>query len=65
MTHSKVDQALKIAIGALLAALAIVIVYTMKPHITEVGDTAPPFSVTTDRGAVLTPEGLRRQGAGA
>jgi len=56
MTHSKVDQGLKIAIVALLAALGFVIVYTMKPHITETGDTAPPFSVTTDRGAVLTPK---------
>lgn len=47
---------MKIAIGALLAALAFVIVYTMKPHITQVGDKAPAFSVTTDRGAVLSPQ---------
>ncbi len=54
MTHSKVDQALKIAIGALLAALAFVIVYTMKDHVTEVGDKAPAFTVTTDRGQVVS-----------
>jgi cytochrome c biogenesis protein CcmG/thiol:disulfide interchange protein DsbE len=55
MTHSKVDQLLKVSIGALLVALAFVIVYTMRDHITEVGDKAPMFAVTTDRGAKITP----------
>jgi cytochrome c biogenesis protein CcmG/thiol:disulfide interchange protein DsbE len=55
MTHSKVDQVLKVAVGALLVALAFVIVSTMRDHITEVGDKAPMFSVTTDRGAKITP----------
>jgi hypothetical protein len=50
MTHSKVDQALKIAIGGLLVALAFLIVYTMQEHIVDVGDRAPNFTVTTDRG---------------
>jgi cytochrome c biogenesis protein CcmG, thiol:disulfide interchange protein DsbE len=54
-THSKVDQALKVTIGALLAALAFVVVYTMKDHITQQGDQAPNFSVTTDRGAAISP----------
>ncbi len=39
----------------LLVALAFVIVYTMRDHITEVGDKAPMFSVTTDRGLKITP----------
>ena len=56
MTHSKVDQALKVIIGALLSVLAFVIVYTMQDHITEVGDKAPGFSVTTDRGSTITPQ---------
>lgn len=55
MTYSKVDQALKVAIGVLLAALGFVIVYTMQDHITEVGDKAPAFHITTDRGATITP----------
>jgi len=56
MTHSKVDQALKIAIGALLALLAFVIVYTMQDHITEVGDRAPNFAVITNRGTTISPK---------
>jgi cytochrome c biogenesis protein CcmG, thiol:disulfide interchange protein DsbE len=55
MTHSKVDQVLKGAIAALLVALGFVIVYTMRDHITNVGDKAPMFAVTTDRGAKITP----------
>jgi|SRR5581483_6746974 len=55
MTHSKVDQAIKITIGALLAALAFVIVYSIQDHITEVGDKAPNFTVTTDRGTQMSP----------
>jgi cytochrome c biogenesis protein CcmG/thiol:disulfide interchange protein DsbE len=55
MAHSKVDQVLKVAVGALLVALGFVIVYTIREHITEAGDKAPMFSVTTDRGAKITP----------
>jgi peroxiredoxin len=56
MTHSKVDQLLKALIGVLLVVLAGVIVYTMQDHITQVGDKAPNFTVTTNRGQTLTPE---------
>src|ERR1700680_2152655 len=56
MIHSKVDQALKLTIGALLAVLAFVIVYTMQDHITEVGDKAPSFSITTERGTTVSPQ---------
>src|SRR5216684_3763008 len=56
MTHSKVDQAIKVAIGGLLAVLAFVIVYTMREHIVEVGDHAPSFNVTTDSGREITPQ---------
>jgi cytochrome c biogenesis protein CcmG, thiol:disulfide interchange protein DsbE len=50
MTHSKVDQALKVVIGGLLVALAFLIVYSMQDHIVDVGDHAPNFSVTGDAG---------------
>ena len=53
--HSKVDQGLKIAIGALLAALGFVIVWSMQEHIVGVGDSAPSFTVTTDSGARISP----------
>jgi peroxiredoxin len=50
MTHSKVDQALKIGVAAGLAALGFLIVNTMSEHVVQVGDRAPNFSVTTDNG---------------
>ena len=56
MTHSKLDQALKVAIGALLAALAFVIVYTMQDHIVMAGDTAPNFTIATDSGMQISPK---------
>lgn len=55
MTHSKVDRAIKIGIGALTVALAFVIVYTMQEHIVQEGDRAPNFSITTDSGKQITP----------
>jgi cytochrome c biogenesis protein CcmG/thiol:disulfide interchange protein DsbE len=55
MTHSKVDQAIKIGIGALTVALAFVIVYTMQDHIVQEGDRAPNFNITTDSGKQITP----------
>ncbi len=55
LAHSKVDQVLKIGIGALLVALAFVIVYTMQDHIVEAGDRAPNFRITTDSGKQITP----------
>jgi cytochrome c biogenesis protein CcmG/thiol:disulfide interchange protein DsbE len=54
MTHSKVDQVIKVAIGALLVALGFVVVYTMQEHIVEAGDRAPNFNVTTDDGRHIT-----------
>jgi len=50
MTHSKVDLALKGAIAALLVALAAVIVWSMQPHIVQVGDQAKNFTLTADNG---------------
>jgi thiol-disulfide isomerase/thioredoxin len=55
MTHSKVDQAIRIGIGALTVALAFVIVYTMQEHIVQGGDRAPNFNITTDSGKQITP----------
>ena len=55
MTHSKVDQAIKIVIGALTAALAFVIVYTMQDHIVQEGDRAPNFTIATDSGKRISP----------
>jgi len=55
MTHSKVDQAIKIGIGALTAALAFVIVYTMQEHIVQEGDRAPNFTITTASGKRISP----------
>lgn len=55
MTHGKLDQTLKAAIGLLLVALAGVIVYTMQDHIVGVGDRAPNFSIVTDSGMQISP----------
>ena len=55
MAQSTVDQGIKIAIGALLAVLAAVIVYTIDDHSVQAGDTAPNFSVTTDNGMRMSP----------
>ncbi len=61
MTHSKansskVDFAIKGAIGALLVALGFVIVWSIQEHIAGVGDTAPNFSITTTAGETMTPQ---------
>jgi cytochrome c biogenesis protein CcmG, thiol:disulfide interchange protein DsbE len=60
MSHSKahsakVDLAIKGAIGALLVALALVIVWSMEEHIAGVGDKAPNFAITTTAGEKITP----------
>ena len=52
---NKVDRGIKIAIGALLVALAWVIVKTMQEPMVDAGDTAPKFTVTTDSGTKLSP----------
>jgi cytochrome c biogenesis protein CcmG/thiol:disulfide interchange protein DsbE len=55
MTHSKVDQAIKVGIGVLTMALAFVIVYAMQDHIVQQGDRAPNFTITTDSGKHISP----------
>src|SRR5260221_13409688 len=59
MTQTKVDQAIKGAIGLLLVALAFVIVNTMQDHIVAAGDTAPNFKLTAANGKQLTPRDFR------
>lgn len=54
MTHSKVDQAIKVTIGALLVALAFVIVHTIAEHVVETGDKAPNFSINAENGQRLS-----------
>jgi peroxiredoxin len=48
------DRIFYLAIGLLTAALLAVVADTTRERITEVGDTAPQFSVTTDAGQRLT-----------
>lgn len=48
------DRIFYVAIGLLTAALLGVVADTTRERITEVGDTAPQFSVTTDAGQRLT-----------
>jgi peroxiredoxin len=55
MNAPKLDIVLKAAIGVLLVGLALVIADSLRDHITDVGDTAPDFSITTDRGHRITP----------
>ncbi len=55
MFRSTVDKAIIAAIGVLLVALSWVIVKSMQEHVTQAGDRAPDFSITTDRGAKITP----------
>ncbi len=55
MPKDKVDAAIKILIGGLLVALVFVIAGTLNERVIKVGDTAPDFSITTDRGQKITP----------
>src|SRR5579859_6774280 len=55
MTSSKVDFAIKGAIGALLLVLGFIVVWSMQEHIIGVGDTAPTFTLTTTTGQTVTP----------
>jgi peroxiredoxin len=55
MNTSKLDLTLKAGIGLLMVALALVIAGSMRDHITDVGDAAPAFSITTDQGRRITP----------
>jgi cytochrome c biogenesis protein CcmG, thiol:disulfide interchange protein DsbE len=54
MTHSKVDLAIKGTIAALLVALAAVIVWSMQPHVVQVGDQAKNFTLTADNGQQIS-----------
>src|ERR1700694_5229076 len=62
MTHSKVDQGIKIGIGVLTLALAFIIVYTMQDHIVQEGDRAPNFTITTDSGKQISPRDFGGKG---
>jgi len=55
MKDSNLDLALKAGIGVLLVALAFVIASSMRDRVTDVGDAAPSFSITTDQGNRITP----------
>ena len=55
MINSRTDTAIKLTIGVLLCALAWVIFGSMRERVIDVGDTAPEFAVTTDRGLKITP----------
>ena len=55
MTTSRIDTAIKIAIAALFCVLVWVIAGATRERIINVGDTAPAFAVTTDRGQAISP----------
>ena len=55
MPRSTLDKAIVVTIGVLVLALAWVIVKSMQEHITEAGDRAPDFTLTTDHGLKITP----------
>jgi cytochrome c biogenesis protein CcmG/thiol:disulfide interchange protein DsbE len=54
MTKSKIDLAIKILIGGLLAALIVIIAGSLNERVVKAGDIAPDFSVTTDQGRKIT-----------
>jgi peroxiredoxin len=54
MKKSKVDLAIKILIGGLLVVLIVIIAGTLNERIVKAGDTAPDFSLTTERGQKIT-----------
>jgi len=54
MAKSKLDLGIKIAIGVLMGVLAFIIVRTMHERVVEPGDSAPDFTITTDKGARLS-----------
>lgn len=55
MQKSKLDLAIKILIGVLFVALIVIISGTLNERIVKAGDTAPGFTITTDRGQKITP----------
>jgi len=54
MRSVKLDLILRIALGALLAAFIYVIYDGIHEHITEVGDSAPSFTITADDGHTIS-----------
>jgi cytochrome c biogenesis protein CcmG/thiol:disulfide interchange protein DsbE len=54
MTKNKIDFGIKCAIAVLMIVLASIIVSTMQERVVEPGDSAPNFTITTDRGARLS-----------
>jgi peroxiredoxin len=54
MTKDKTDLAIKGAIVAALAVLGVVIFLGVHERVIQVGDSAPDFSITTDKGLVLS-----------
>jgi cytochrome c biogenesis protein CcmG, thiol:disulfide interchange protein DsbE len=55
MNKGNVDRLLKIAVGALLVALAFVIYKGLEQPLVGPGDGAPDFRFTTDQGTRMTP----------
>jgi len=55
MTKTKTDVAIKILIGCLLVALVVIIAGTLNERVVKAGDTAPDFTITTDRGQKIGP----------
>lgn len=52
---SKTDNAIRLAILILFCALAWIVYTSTRERVIEVGDAAPDFSITTDRGLKVTP----------
>jgi len=54
MRSVKLDLILRIALGALLAAFVYVVYDGIHEHVTEVGDSAPSFTITADDGRTIS-----------
>lgn len=54
MQSVKTEGVLKIAIGLLLAALALVIVARLRERVVTIGDSAPDFAIRTDNGKTIS-----------
>src|SRR5258708_24065463 len=59
MTKDKADLAIKGAIAAAMAALGVVIFLGMRERVVQIGDSAPDFTITTDKGLVLSPASFK------
>ena len=55
MTSSRIDLLIKTVIAGLFCVLGWLIVTSIKETVIDVGDKAPQFTITTDRGLKLTP----------